>query len=103
MANQPESKLSRNIQRAWRLRGVYCFKVHGNEYTQAGTPDIVGCYRGFFVWCETKMPGNGATRIQLYRHRQITQAGGIGAVCYSVQDAMRVLDSVDHVWEGMQP
>lgn len=81
---------------AIRARGGWCYKVHGNEFTPAGTPDIVCCYRGVFVAFETKTPTGGEpTEIQLYRHKRIRRADGVVGVPRSVADAMAVLDALD--------
>lgn len=99
--SQPEARVSKAIMKAWRERGVFCFKVWGSAHQMSGLPDIIGVYRGFFIGCETKMPGNEPSRIQLHRIAQITAAGGKCVVAYSVEDAMKLLDSIDagKYWE----
>lgn len=87
---QPESKLSREIMKAFRLEGWFCFKVHGNEHMMAGLPDIVVCAEGLFIGVETKMPGkreNTSAR-QDYVHEQIREAGGTAIVVTSVVEAV---------------
>ena len=96
MGKQPESRLSTKIMKAWRARGAFAYKVHGSEYQLAGVPDISGVYRGISVWCETKMPGNHTSKIQDYRIQQIRDAGGLVVVAYSVEEALTLLDTVDH-------
>lgn len=102
MSKQPEGKLSTQIMKEWRKMGAFCFKVHGSEMQMAGVPDIAGTFRGLSVWCETKMPGNGPSRIQLHRIKQIRMAGGLVVVAYSVEEATEMLkhiESGDHVKE----
>lgn len=101
---QPESRLSRKIMQAWRKRGVYCYKVHGSEFTPAGTPDIVGCYRGHFIYYETKIAdhGNKPTEIQYYRMEQMKKAGAIGDWGTSVSHALTVLDRVDSILDNKE-
>jgi Holliday junction resolvase len=94
--SQPESKLSRRIQKALRARGAFCFKVHGSETMMAGLPDIIVCYRGLFIGLETKTPeGKDPTRRQVYVHDRIIRAEGIVSVPRTVADALNVLDDVD--------
>lgn len=94
--SQPESRLSRNIQKALRERGAFCFKVHGSEYMMAGLPDIVVCYNGLFIGLETKTPsGSGATPRQAYVHDRIREALGTVCVVRSVREALDVLNVVD--------
>jgi hypothetical protein len=94
--SQGESKLSRSIIDAIRARGGFAFKVHGNALMMAGLPDVIGCYRGFMLALETKMPeGKGPEPIQRLRIKQIRGAGGVSYVVRSVRDARRVMDAID--------
>ena len=100
MGGQPESRLSLNIQRAMKARGAYVWKVHGNEYTPAGTPDIVGAFRGQAIGVETKMPGNTLSVVQEYRIGKMRQAGYyIVAPCYSIAEALAFLDSISALFD----
>lgn len=96
MGTQRESKLSREIQKALRLEGYFCFKVHGNEYMMAGLNDIIVCVEGFFVALETKNPGEhgDTSAIQELRHHQIKAAGGVSEVVTSVAQALKVCREV---------
>lgn len=54
-----------------RLNGLgFCkaVKVHGSAFTEVGTPDIFGCYRGRAFLIEVKTPVGTTTKIQ--RRRQ---------------------------------
>lgn len=93
--SQGESKLSRDIMTEIRARDGFCFKVHGNEFTMTGVPDIVGVYRGVSIWFETKMPGKTLSPIQRLRQRLIRQAGGVAVRVQSLQEASAYLDRID--------
>lgn len=93
--SQPESRISRNIMKAVRERGGFCFKVHGNELMTAGLPDIVCCYRGLFIGFETKTPTGVVSQRQRYVMTNIMEAEGVVTVPRSVQDAIAVLDAID--------
>lgn len=97
MGKQPESRLSRLIQKALKERGAWCYKVWGNELTPAGIPDIVGVYKGYFIGIETKMPAGGnPTAIQEYRAGKIRESGGLVlSPCRSVREALEMLDHID--------
>lgn len=109
MGSQPESKLSREIMKALRARGVWCFKVHGGPFTMAGVPDIIACVPihpegphsdliGIFVGFETKTPtGGDPSPVQRLRHEQIRAACGQVFVPRSVQDAVEALYAVGWV------
>lgn len=79
-----------------RSQGIFCFKVHGSPHMMAGLPDIIACVEGKFVGMETKVPENadGATKIQLHRHGEIREAGGVAEVVTSVADALALVAKV---------
>ena len=91
--SQPESKLSRQIQEELRLEGWFCFKVHGNEYTMNGLPDIIVCAEGLFIGLETKMPDkrSNVSKDQTRIHRKIRDAGGAAVVVCSPDEAVAVV------------
>jgi hypothetical protein len=73
-----------------RLKGYFCFKVHGSEHMMAGLPDIIVCVEGKFLGLETKVPGkeyNTSAR-QDYVHGLIEAAGGSAVVVSSVAEAL---------------
>jgi hypothetical protein len=100
MANQPESKLSNAIIGAIRAQGGYAIKIHGSEYMEAGTPDILACIPakldhqyepyGLFIGLEVKLPGqeHTLTDIQKLRADQIREAGGKCYLVTTVAEAM---------------
>jgi hypothetical protein len=111
MGAQPESKLSRAIMAALRNRGVWCFKVHGGPFTQAGTPDIIACVPvmvgeegyeteqvvGIFVGFETKTPSGGdPSPVQGRQHDLIRAACGHVFVPRTVQDAVDAIESLGY-------
>lgn len=94
--SQGESKLSREIMKALRRRGAFVWKNHGGPTMMNGLPDITGVYQGFFIAIETKMPdGGNPTPVQLLRHDNIREAGGIVEVARSVTEALEVLARID--------
>ena len=90
-----ERTLSKNIKAAVRERGGRPIKYHGSCYSESGIPDLLICYRGWFVWIESKQPGEWSTPIQVQRQKELTKTGAIGGVCVSVGMAMTLLDAVD--------
>lgn len=59
------------------------FKVHGNAFTEAGTPDLLCSVQGLFAGLEVKMEGNTPTPVQLRVLESIRKSGGIAGVVYS--------------------
>lgn len=71
------------------------FKAHGSAFQVAGVPDIIGVYSGRFIALEVKRPKLGrATALQMAILRRITDAGGVAAIVYGVDDVRRVLSEV---------
>ena len=79
---------------ALRLRGWFCFKVHGSEHMMAGLPDIIVCAEGKFIGLETKMPSkrHNTSPRQEYVHTQIRAASGAAEVVCSVREAVAAVE-----------
>lgn len=86
-----ESALQRQVITYLRERGAYVFKVVGSPYQRVGTPDLLVCWRGRFIGIELKVPGQSATPMQNYEIRKIEEAGGCGAVVWSLGDVAVLL------------
>lgn len=92
--SQPESKLSREIMKALKLRGWFCFKVHGSAMMMSGLPDIIVCAGGRFFGLETKMPlkryntSPGQDNVR----NKIKAAGGICEVVSSPAEAVDLIE-----------
>ena len=52
--------------------GAYFVKIHGSNFQEPGIPDIISCYKGYFIGIETK-------------------AGGIYILTDNVDDVKRVI------------
>jgi len=93
---QRESKLSRNIQAELRLHGAWCIKIHGSEFMPAGTPDIIGCYRGQFFAFETKLPEkrSNTSLVQQRMIQKILAAGGHAQVVCTIREAVDAMMSL---------
>lgn len=94
--SQRESRLSRDIQKALRLKGAWCIKIHGSEYMPAGVPDIVGCYLGRFFAFETKLPEkrSNTSVVQERMMEKIRAAGGKAQVVCTVEEAVNAMMTV---------
>ena len=77
-------------------------KYHGGAMGEAGVSDLLICLDGVFVAIEVKAPDNygnnveraetkGATDKQLLFIKKIEEAGGVGAVCASVESFLETL------------
>ena len=91
-----ESDLSKKQALLIRQRGGWARKIAGGP-TQAGLPDVIGCYRGRFLGIETKMPGKERTLTELQKKTlsSMGSAGGIAVVATTVGQVRAVLDAID--------
>lgn len=69
---------------------VWAVKVHGSQFTRAGTPDVLLCNAGRFVALEFKRPGEMPTAIQTHVGRQINAAGGAWVVVHGWREALLI-------------
>jgi len=70
------------------LKGLprcYFMKTHGDKFSRAGVPDIVGCLGGRYFGLEVKRPGGVTTKLQDHELGKIKAAGGVAAVVFSVE------------------
>jgi hypothetical protein len=76
----------------------YWIKIHVSSYQSKGEPDIIGCYRGFFVAIELKRPdGKGkVAKLQEVKLRRIKENGGFGIVAKDLEEVKDILKKVDH-------
>ena len=93
-----ESQLVSQIKNYLKTKGAYCEKIFGGGFQSAGIPDIIACYRGYFVAIEAKSPtGKGrASDIQKLKIRAIREAGGVAFITDNIEDVERVLNFIDN-------
>lgn len=93
-----ESQLVSQIKNYLKSKGAYCEKIFGGGFQSAGIPDIIACYRGYFVAIEVKSPtGKGrASDIQKLKIRAIREAGGVAFITDNIEDVERVLNFIDN-------
>lgn len=98
-----ESKLQRDIAKAMRDHGAWVAKYHGGPHGHAGVPDLLACYRGYFIGFEVKTPENksGPTELQEKQIAKIKEAGGAAGVVRSVEQAMSLLYAIDKKLGGL--
>lgn len=60
-----------------------------------GTPDLMAQRNGLTIWIEVKQPGKKPTKIQLKRHKEITENGFIVIVATSVEETQKHLKHLD--------
>lgn len=94
-----EKAFQNKVKKEITDRGGWCVKFFANAFSQAGTPDILACYKGQFLGIETKggTEGYGATALQQYNIEKIKEAGGIGITLLPEQwdEFLKILDGID--------
>lgn len=91
-----EKILVNKIMKYLESVGAKAVKFHGNRFVQTGTPDILGCYKGFSFVIECKVGKNKTTKIQEHQLNQWHEAGSYTLVAYSieeVEDMIRYFDT----------
>ena len=99
----PEGKVKATVRAILKKRGAYFFfPVAGALGSRNGVPDIICCYRGWFIGIECKAGKNQPTGLQLAQLRAINDAGGIGIVINETNtDGVEgILDQIDAESEG---
>lgn len=56
------------------------------------TPDMVGSKLAVFVFLEVKTPRGRASDVQKHMHEFLLQAGAVGGIAKSADDALKILD-----------
>lgn len=81
MATTPEAKVKADIKKCLdKYEGIWYFFPVASRYSVAGTPDIIGCYKGKFFAVEAKATKGTATTLQLRTLERIRQAGGAAEI-----------------------
>lgn len=93
MPRQPEGRIGKRIRAYLEELGCFVVKIHGgdNPFQEAGLPDYLVCYRGYFIGLEVKQPGEEPSKAQLAVGRRITNSLGAFATVSSVEDVDRLL------------
>lgn len=90
-----ESTLRKNVLNYLNsLPQCKAIKIHGNAYTEAGTPDIAGCIRGRAFFIELKVPGETPTLIQRKRISEWQAAGAVSGWATSLEEVVELLKDV---------
>jgi 3-mercaptopyruvate sulfurtransferase SseA len=89
-----EKVIVSRVLKAARGLGWWATKMHGNQYMLAGLPDVLCLKGGRAAWLEVKRPGEGPTKVQEHRMRELAGAGCPVAVVRSEDDAKRFLEAI---------
>jgi hypothetical protein len=101
MSKKPETRIQLTMQKALRkeFKGCYVRKIHGNEFTPAGMPDLICCIDGLFISIEVKTleTMEKEDKLQDDEAKDIRKAGGVyfkacktSQVIYDVREYLRL-------------
>jgi Holliday junction resolvase len=80
MAVTPEAKVKTKIKRTLDSMGAYFIQPVGTGFGSSGAPDIVACYKGFFIGIEAKAGKGKTTALQELNLAKIKMMGGLALV-----------------------
>ena len=80
MASTPEKKVKDQVVKILKARGAYYFFPATGGFGRSGVPDIVCCYKGYFIGIECKAGKNTTTALQDKELSAIRFAGGTALV-----------------------
>lgn len=80
MAMTPEAKVKKRIKEILNTMGAYFLQPIGTGFGANGAPDIVACYKGFFIGIEAKAGKGKTTALQELNLKRIEGMGGLALV-----------------------
>ena len=94
MAMTPEGKVKKKIKEYLVTTGAWYYMPVSNGMGRVGCPDILVCYKGYFLAFEVKSPGKIAntTANQDREIAGINNAKGVAIVVDSVEQVMEEID-----------
>ena len=102
----PEGKVKEKIKAYLKEVGAWYYMPVQNGMGVVGIPDLVCCYKGYFVGIETKAPKKKpttkaqrwkkATANQQRRLTEIRDAGGYAIVADDLQQAKDLIEEIDN-------
>lgn len=91
-----EKDLQKQIKEYAIEQGAYIKNIHGGSiYQAAGIPDLLACYKGYFVGIEVKVGYNKPSEIQKVNLKQINLAGGYDVLAYDLETVKKVFKDID--------
>lgn len=104
MAKQgPEAKLIRQMRDKAKAEygdRLVIVKYHGSQFGEAGVSDFLCCIDGVFVTVEVKTPTGIVTPKQQAFGARVMNAGGLFAVCRTVEEFLETLGSAVSAVQG---
>lgn len=90
-----EQKIQSKIKTALEQEGAYVIKVV--QASKKGVPDLIACYKGYFLGIEVKKPTTtgDTSKLQKYNLKLIAEAKGLSCVACSFECVEPLLRRID--------
>jgi Holliday junction resolvase len=92
MTSTPEARVKASVTKILKEFGAYYFYPMTGGFGRSGVPDIICCYRGFFIAIECKAGKNKPTALQEREMGKVNGAGGMAILIN--EDNVHVVRSV---------
>lgn len=89
-----ESTLQANIIRWCKEHDILIINIHGGGWTAKGCPDLLICYKGYFIGVELKVGKNKRSEAQVLWEQRIKQAQGRYILAYSIKEFIEKFEGV---------
>lgn len=89
-----EEAVVKEIRDIVEWRGGWVANIHGDQY-HVGIPDLIICYKGFFIAVECKSIAGRARAAQKVQISKIIKAQGRTVVARHKDDVVELLDEID--------
>ena len=89
-----ESSIQKEILTYLKHKKVFHIRFQAQSNIN-GIPDIICCYKGFFLGLELKQEKGKPTELQLKKLEAINNNGGIGVIIKSVEEVKELFDNID--------
>ena len=105
MSMTPEKKVKKCVTDQLKKIGAYYFCPMSGGFGKSGVPDIIVCFRGYFVAIECKAGKNTTTKLQEMQLQEIREASGIAVVVnednmHNVTNLLQVLPTPEGHIDG---
>lgn len=93
-----EKVIETSIKKYLFDKRAYFFKVHGSALMEDGIPDIVCCYKGYFIGIEVKAPGKlyNQSEYQKIHMDNIRKSGGYYLLTDDLETVKQLLENIDN-------
>lgn len=92
-----EKRFEEKVKKILIDRGAWVLKTWGGGYQRAGIPDLLVCYRGYFMGIELKAENGKVSGLQEVELDWIRRAGGYSIILRPsyLLDFEMMLDEID--------